>query len=480
MTIRVRFAPSPTGYLHVGGARTALFNWLFARKHKGTFILRVEDTDVERSSQEMTAGILDAMAWLGLEWNEGPYYQSARLKLYRNAAMRLAEQEYAYWCFCSPELLEEKRKEAVARKVDPRYDRACLALSREEVKRKLDAGTPGAIRFKVPEGPVKFSDVVFGDIVLGGENIEDFVLLRSDRYPTYHLSVVVDDIDMRVTHIIRGADHLSNTPKHVLLFRALGAQLPQFSHVPLILGPDKTRLSKRHGATSVVAYKDQGILPEAFRNFLALLGWSPGTDQEIFSDEELVQAFSLEGISKANSVFNPEKLLWFNSQYISGLPFDRLLGYLKDPFLQAGLWRSWFEDRDREWFNSLVDLLRPRARSLNDFVQHGRIYLLDEVEYDTSAIGRFFKDPKLAEYLPLLADRLEAIREFNAQTAETVLRGLAEELGLKAGVLINASRVALTGQGVAPGIFDVMAVLGKEKTTGRLRRAATQVGGTKK
>src|SRR2546426_8694750 len=322
--IRVRFAPSPTGYLHVGGARTALFDWLFARKHQGTFVLRIEDTDVERSSEEMTRGILDAMTWLGLHWDEGPYFQSNRLDLYRETAERLVSGGHAY--------LDE-----------------------------------GALRFRVPERRVTYEDAGFGEISVESQTIENFVLLRSDKHPTYHLSVVVDDIDMRISHVVRGADHISNTPKQILLYRALGASLPVFAHLPLILGPDKTRLSKRHGATSVTAYQEQGIVPEAMRNFLALLGWSPGNDQEMFDDEGLIQAFSLQGISKANAVFNPEKLAWFNAQYIAKLPHDGLVEYLKPEYQKAGLWRVSFAKEKREKFLFFLYLFRPRAETLGEF-----------------------------------------------------------------------------------------------------------------
>jgi glutamyl-tRNA synthetase len=426
VSARVRFAPSPTGYLHVGGARTALFDWLFARKNQGTFILRIEDTDVERSSEDMTRGILDAMTWLGLHWDEGPYYQSKRLELYREVAERLVSGGFAY------------------------HDE-------------------GAIRFRVPEGAVTYNDAVFGEISVESDTIENFVLLRSDKHPTYHLSVVVDDIDMRISHVIRGADHISNTPKQILLYRALGASLPVFAHLPLILGPDKTRLSKRHGATSVMAYQEQGIVPEAMRNFLALLGWAPGNDQEMFSDEELIQAFSLPGISKANVVFNPEKLAWFNAQYIAKLPHDRLIEYLKPEYQKAGLWRDSFDKEEHDWFRRLVDLYRPRAKVLQDFPRQSRILLTDEVEFDPAAVEKFLKDENVRGYLRRLADRLAALPEFNHEATEAAVRGLANELGIKAGVLMNAARVALTGQSVAPGLFDVMVLLGREKTAKRLR-----------
>ena len=424
--VRVRFAPSPTGFLHVGGARTALFDWLFARKNQGTFVLRIEDTDVERSSEDMTRGILEAMTWLGLHWDEGPYYQSKRLDLYRETADRLVKQGFAY-------------------------------------------EDDGAIRFRVPEGRVTYEDAVFGEISVESDTIENFVLLRSDRHPTYHLSVVVDDIDMRISHVVRGADHISNTPKQILLYRALGAPLPVFAHLPLILGPDKTRLSKRHGATSVMAYQEQGILPEALRNFLALLGWSPGNDQEMFDDAELIQAFSLPGISKANAVFNPEKLAWFNAQYIAKLPHEKLLEHLKPEYVKAGLWRDSFTQEQAAWFRSVVDLYRPRAKVLQDFPKQSRIFLIDGVEFDPAAVDKFLKDATIRGYLATLAERFDLLPEFTHQTLETAVRGLAEELGVKPGVLMNASRVALTGQSVAPGLFDVMGLLGREKTVTRLR-----------
>ena len=425
--IRVRFAPSPTGYLHVGGARTALFDWLFARKHNGTFILRIEDTDVERSSDDMTRGILEAMTWLGLHWDEEPYYQSKRLDLYRETAERLVSGGFAY------------------------HDE-------------------GAVRFKVPEGRVTYQDAVFGEISVESDTIENFVLLRSDKHPTYHLSVVVDDIDMRISHVIRGADHISNTPKQILLYRALGASLPVFAHLPLILGPDKTRLSKRHGATSVMAYAEQGIVPDAMRNFLALLGWAPSNDQEMFDDEELIRAFSLQGISKANAVFNPEKLAWFNAQYIAKLPHEKLAPYLKPRYLKAGLWRDSLEKEEDSWFRSLVDLYRPRAKVLQDFPKQSRIFLIDDVEYDPAAVEKFLKDEKVRGYLRALAERIEANPEFTHQSVETAVRGLAVELGIKAGVLMNAARVALTGQAVAPGLFDVMVLLGPRTSIERLRK----------
>jgi glutamyl-tRNA synthetase len=466
---RVRFAPSPTGYLHVGGARTALFDWLFARKQNGVFILRIEDTDVERSSEEMTRGILDAMTWLGLKWDEGPYLQSAGFEQHREAVQNLLRSGNAYYCFCSPELLDSKRKEAAARKTDFKYDRTCLKLAPDDVKRRIESGERAAVRFKVPDGSVTFNDAVVGEVTVSSEMIEDFVLLRSNGQPTYHVSVVVDDISMRITHVIRGADHISNTPKQILLYRALGAPIPNFAHIPLILGPDKTRLSKRHGATSVMAYQEQGILPEAMRNFLALLGWSPGNDQEMFDDDELIRAFSLEGISRANAVFNPDKLAWFNAQYIAKLPFEKLIRYLKPEYIKAGLWRDSLEKEESEWFRFLIDVYRPRAKVLQDFPKLSRMFLIDRVEYDQAAVEKFLKDDTVRGYLKTLSDRLAALPEFTHESLEAAVRTLAEELGIKPAILMNASRVALTGQAVAPGLFDVMMLLGGEKTVTRLR-----------
>jgi len=397
--IRVRFAPSPTGYLHVGGARTALFNWFFARKHQGTFILRIEDTDVERSSEEMVEGILEGLRWLGLDWDEGPYYQSRRLAVYQDRAQSLIESGHAYHCFCSPEELTAKRQQAAKETPDWQYDRTCRALSRDEVEAKLKADAPRAIRFKVPlEGATVFEDRVFGRIEIQNQTIEDFVLLRSDDYPTYHLSVVVDDAAMRISHIIRGADHLSNTPKQILLYRAFGLEPPVFAHVPLILGPDRSRLSKRHGATSVTAYRDLGFVPAAFRNFLALLGWSPGnTDQEIFSTEELIERFSLEGISKANAVFELDKALWMNAQYIRGTTAEDLEPLVRDQLEKTGAWYEELARRDREWFLHLIDLLKVRARTLKSFVEQGRPYLSDDCRCIPEAGKKNFKHEELKQ-----------------------------------------------------------------------------------
>ena len=470
--VRVRFAPSPTGYLHVGGARTALFNWLYARHVGGTMILRIEDTDFERSTPEMVEGILVGMKWLGLDWDEGPFFQSQRLEKYQETARKIYASGSAYYCFCTKEQLEAGRRQAAAEGRPPKYPGTCRKLSREEAERKRAAGEPAALRFAVPlSGVAVVPDAVVGNVEFQNAEIEDFVLLRSDGIPTYHLSVVTDDIDMRVTHIIRGADHLSNTPKQIMQYQALGARLPVFAHVPLILGADKTRLSKRHGATSVMSYKDEGIVPEAFRNFLALLGWTPGdTAKEIMGDKELIAAFSLENISHSNAVFDRAKLDWFNTEYIRAYPAARLLPLIREEWGRAGVKP---ERNDEGWLESTVDLLKPRARNLKDFAMTFRGYFTDDYQTDPAAVEKFLTDPAIRALLVELGSRYESLKDFNEQSAEQALRDFATAKGVKAGGLINGARVALSGQAVAPSLFAVMVALGKEKTVARLKRAAT-------
>jgi glutamyl-tRNA synthetase len=471
---RVRFAPSPTGYLHVGGARTALFNWLYARRHGGTFVLRIEDTDVERSSADMVTGILEGLRWLGLDWDEGPgaggphapYFQSERLDRYRTAAAQLVTTGHAYYCYCSPERLREERERAEQRGEAWRYDRTCLALTVERIAELEAANTPRAIRFKVRPGTTGFDDAVRGRIEFETENIEDFVVQRSDGYPTYHLSVVVDDVEMAMTHVIRGDDHISNTPKHVLLFEAFGAPTPQFAHVPLILGADKKRLSKRHGATSVTEYQRQGYLPEAMVNFLALLGWSPGEDRELMLADELVERFSLDGISGGNAVFDTEKLDWMNGQYIARMPIEELVRAV-EPFLaEAGLSRS----SSADYLSALLNLHRPRAKRLTDFVELARPFLVDTVEYEQEAIDKHLSAPELGSHVAALATALRSVSPFDEPHVEAAVRGSAAERGIKAGPLIHATRVAVTGRTTSPGLFEVLVLLGRERTLARLER----------
>jgi len=463
--------------LHVGGARTALFNWLYARRHGGTFVLRIEDTDAERSSWDMVTGILDGLRWLGLDWDEGPdiggprepYFQSQRLDRHRAIADRLVQEGRAYYCYCSPELIHQKREAAEAAGGGWIYDRTCLALSRSDVARLEAEGSPRAIRFKVPEGQTTFHDLVRGSIVFDNANIEDFVVLRSDRQPTYHLSVVVDDVEMEITHVVRGDDHISNTPKQVLLYGALGLQTPSFAHVPLILGPDKKRLSKRHGATSVMEYQRLGYLPEAMVNFLAMLGWSPGNDQELFTRDQLIAQFTLDGISGGNAVFNPEKLDWFNQQHIARLPAEQIVERLAPILRESGFWRPEFLDSRRQWLHRVIDLLKPRVKKLGQFVDEGRPFFVEVVEYDGSAVDRYLRLPGMRAHMEALDRAFSSVDPFDKAHLESVLRGIAEERSVKAAALIHATRVAVTGRAVSPGLFDVLELLGRERTSNRLR-----------
>jgi glutamyl-tRNA synthetase len=477
--VRVRFAPSPTGYLHIGGARTALFNWLYARRTKGVFVLRIEDTDAERSSWDMVTGIVDGLRWLGLDWDEGPdvggphapYFQSQRLDRHRAMADRLVSDGRGYYCYCSPESIQQKRQAAEAAGGGWVYDRTCLRLAAEEVARLETAGAPRAVRFKVPPGETRFDDLVHGPIAFDNAHIEDFVVLRSDRQPTYHLSVVADDIDMAITDVVRGDDHISNTPKQVLLYRAFDRPVPRFAHVPLILGPDKKRLSKRHGATSVMEYHRLGYLPEAMVNFLSLLGWSPGDDREIFTSAELVAAFNLEGISGGNAVFNPEKLDWFNQQHIARLAVGDLAARLEPLVRDAQLWRDEYGGSRREWFHQLVELIRPRLKRLTQFVDEARPFLAPAIERDPAAVIRFLAKPELAEPMQDLERQFGQVDPFDRTTTERILREIADAKGLKAPALIHATRVAVTGRTVSPGLFEVLELLGRETTVARMREA---------
>jgi glutamyl-tRNA synthetase len=428
---------------------------------------------VDRSKPELTTVILESMEWLGLNWDEGPFYQSQRLERYREMASELEKRDHAYACFCLPEELLAKRAQAEAQKRPWKYDGVCRNLSEHERQQRRSAGRSFAIRFRVPDtGETSFDDQVFGRIQLDNQEIEDFVLLRSDGNPTYHLSVVADDLDMRISHVVRGADHLSNTPKQVLMYRALGAPEPLFAHLPLILGPDKQRLSKRHGATSVSAYRQMGILPEALVNFLALLGWTPPAQKEIVTREEMVREFELTAVSKSNAVFGPEKLAWMNSEYLRHLPAERLQALAEEELRSAGLWQDAFGKEEKQRFEVSVRLLQTRARSVKDFSQSGRAFFSEEFEYDPEAKKKFWKDARLTELLDELGARLAHIKAFDLTETEACLRTLAEEKGVKAGLLINATRVALTGQAVAPGLFEIMAGLGQSRVVERLHRAA--------
>jgi len=462
IVMKLRFAPSPTGYLHVGGARTAIFNLLHARHYGGKMLLRIEDTDVERSRQHHAEQIVNSLQWLGIEWDEGPIYQSDRLARYRERAEELVSRGNAYRCYCTVEELEAERLAAERAGVAYRYSGRCRTLT------VAASNEPYVIRFKVERGSIDFHDLIRGDVHFEGELLDDFVLLRSDGHPTYHLSVVVDDIDMAITHVARGDDHLSNTPKHILLFRAFGVEPPIFAHLPLILGSDRKRLSKRTGATSAEEYRDMGIVPQALFNFLTLLGWSPGGDREIFSKSEAAAIFDLSDVNKAPAIFDEEKLLWMNGQYLMRMSPEEIYSHLV-PFLP--------NPAPAYELLALIELHQKRARTLREMAEQMRYYFADDVavEYEDDAVRKHLKGEELADRLRELHDTLAVIKPFDVVSAEAALRKLAEQHNIGAGKLIHPLRLALTGRAVSPPVFDVAAVLGKERTLRRLSRLIDQV-----
>lgn len=468
--VRVRFAPSPTGNLHIGSARTALFNWLYAKKMQGVFVLRIEDTDLRRNVDEAFGAIIEAMQWLGLDWQEGPYYQSQRLELYRKEAERLLEEGWAYPCYCLPEELERRRKEALQRGEKPMYDRHCRELSLKERERLEEEGRKPALRFKVPsEGKTSFRDIVRGEIEFLNSEIEDFVIVRKEGVPTYNLACVVDDHYMEISHIIRGEDHISNTPKQVLLYQALGYPLPQFAHLPMILGPDKSRLSKRHGATSVNAYRDMGFLPQAMLNFLALLGWSPGGNREIISKEEMIEEFELEQVKRHPAIFNMDKLIWLNSHYMKTAS-PSYLAQLAVPFLKReGLIGE--EEYPIELLDRIIPLVQERAKTLGEIARWVDFFFKEEIEYEPSAVDDWLKDDEHRRLLSLAKEVLTTIEPFTEENIEVALRGLAERERVKAKDVFHPLRVAVTGKMVSPPLLESLAILGKEQTIKRIERA---------
>jgi glutamyl-tRNA synthetase len=471
--VRVRFAPSPTGALHIGGARTALFNWLFARNQKGKFILRIEDTDRTRSTLEAEKAIFEGLEWLGLDWDEGPqvggpfgpYYQTERKEIYLKFAQQLLEEGKAYYCFCTPEELEKKRKEAEARKEAPRYDGHCRKLSEAEIKKKLESGLLKVIRFLLPPvGETKVEDLIRGKVIFKNELLDDFVILKSDGFPTYNFACVVDDHLMEITHVIRGDDHLSNTPRQILLYQAFGWALPKFAHIPMILGKDRTRLSKRHGATSVIAYRDLGYLPEAMLNYIAKLGWGCG-NQEIFSREELIEKFSLEGVNKNPAIFDLEKLNWLNGQYIRKILPERLVDLCEPLLIET------YGTHDFDYLRKVVTIFHDRLVLISDIVPLSNYFFKDDYQYDPKGVEKYFKPEITKKILETLKERLAKVDPFTRENIETVFKGLAEEMKVKLGEVIHPCRLALTGRTESPPMYDVVEILGKEKTIKRLEKA---------
>lgn len=460
--VRVRFAPSPTGFLHIGGVRTALFNWLFARQRKGVFVLRIEDTDQDRSTDESIQAIIEGMKWVGLDWDEGPYRQTERMEIYRSHAFALQDKGQAYWCVCKAEELEARRKEAEAKGLSPRYDGRCRTLG--------ITNPPGdaALRFKAPqEGQIVVDDLIKGKITFDNSAADDLIILRSNGYPTYNFSVVVDDALMNITHVIRGDDHLTNTPRQIPIFQALGFPVPQFGHLPMILGSDKARLSKRHGATSIMAYKDMGYLPEAMVNYLVRLGWSHG-DQELFTRQELIEKFSWKNVQSSPAVFNPEKLLWINAEYIKTSPSSQVGQALAPLLEQAGLHEQ-VKAVSPEWLAQLVVLVKERAKTLVEMVEWVRPYFGESVVFEEEAAKKFLT-PAIAPVLGKLLARFESLPAFSKQVWEESFKKFVEEEGIKMGQIAQPVRVALTGRTASPGLFEVMEVLGRDRTLHRLRR----------
>lgn len=473
--IRVRFAPSPTGHLHLGGARTALFNWLFARHHKGSFILRIEDTDRTRSTEEYIEAIIEGMKWLGLDWDEGPYRQVDRFSIYKDYAHKLLGEGKAYYCYCSSEELEKRRQEALAQGRSLKYDGRCRNIKRiQGTEDSRIQGKNAAIRFMMPqEGETIVNDLIRGKVSFDNSQLDDLIIMRSDGTPTYNFCVVVDDVDMEITHVIRGDDHLNNTPKQIHIYEAFGYTIPEFAHLPMILGHDKTRLSKRHGATSVTAYKEMGYLPDAFINYLARLGWAHG-DQEVFTRDELIEYFSLEDVGKSASVFNPEKLLWLNSQYIMKTPAEKLIEMVM-PFLIKEKIIVEGQVLDKEWLSKAIETLKERAKTLVELAHSLRFYIVEDLEYQEKAKAKFLNE----KYLPYLKDVKEGLGKldnFVAQEIEKVFKDLVKKYSTKLGNIAQPVRVAVTGKAESPGIFEVLEIVGKKKTLRRLEKAIETIG----
>jgi len=457
-TVRTRFAPSPTGYLHVGGARTALFNWLYARHTGGTFILRIEDTDQARSTEQSVQAIFDALNWLDIDWDEGPFYQSERLNLYNDYIDRLVGQGHAYYCTCTPDEIEAMRERARATGAKPRYDGTCR-------EKGLPPSDGAVVRFKAPVmGTTVIEDVVKGSIVFANDELDDFVLRRSDGMPTYNFAAVVDDVSMEITTIIRGDDHIMNTPKQILLYQALGRPLPVFAHVPMVLGNDRTRMSKRHGATSVTAYRDMGLLPEAFINFLARLGWSYG-DQEFFTRQELIEKFSLDRVGKSAGIFDAVKLNALNADHIQAARPADLVRHLK-PFLESEGW----DTQDEAYIIGVIGTLQTRSKTLKEMAMQARFYFEADVAYDEQAAKKFLK-PNVLEPLKQLKEQLAALTTFDEKAIEQVFVKLMETFEIKLGKIAQPVRVALTGTSVSPGIFEIITVLGQARVVARLEKA---------
>jgi len=484
--VRVRFAPSPTGFPHVGGARTALFNWLFARHHGGTFILRIEDTDMNRKVEGAVEALLDSLRWLGMDWDEGPevggeygpYFQSQRLPLYKKAAEQLIAQGDAYCCYCSPERLKLMREEQQKRKQPPGYDRLCRNLGPAERAKKEAEGITPVVRFKVPrEGQTRFNDLIRGEVVFENSNIDDFVLLKSDGYPTYHLANAVDDHLMEITHVMRAEEWLSSTPRHILLYDALGYEPPLFAHLPDVLGTDRSKLSKRHGAVAVTEFRDKGYLPDAMVNFLALLGWSKDDKTDVMSREDMIASFSLERVSPTAAIFNREKLDWMNGVYIRNLSADGFFNAVK-PFLAKDTLAASYLQTDERYIRDILPLVQERAKILTEVAELTGFFFTDDLSYDPALlVDKKMTREQSVQALEAALQKLKTLYTFDIETLETTLRPMAEQLGLKTGQFFGTLRVATTGRTAAPPLFQTMAVLGRERCLKRIESARNKLHG---
>ena len=460
--VRVRIAPSPTGYLHVGTARTALFNYLFARGNKGDFLLRVEDTDIKRSREEMVKSIIEGLSWMNLDWEGDILYQSDYFDDYKKRGMELLEKGYAYWCYCLPEEIDDRKETIFKSGKGWIYDRRCYHLTDEERKRFEEEGRPKALRFNVPQGFTSYDDLIHGKIQRDNSQIEDFVLIKSDGSPTYNLAVVVDDYRMGITHVLRGDDHITNTPKQILLYNAFGWSFPEFGHIPLILGEDHSKLSKRHGAVSLSYYKNEGILPEAFVNYLAFLGWSPKTEEEIFSLEELIERFSLDSIQIKPAIFDIERLEWLNGAWMAKLGREEVASRLSEYLYNNGI-----SERDKDYLIKVIEALGKRIKKFKDFLVRGYYFFSDDFSYDEEGAKKHF-DKGLEEKMKKLIKQLKELANFDENGLENVIRNLAEELNCKASELIHPIRLGISGVTVGPGIFALMEILGKKRVIERL------------
>lgn len=488
--IRVRFAPSPTGYLHIGGARTALFNWLYARHYNGTFVLRIEDTDQVRSTEEAVNVILEGMKWLDLDWDEGPekggeygpYYQMKRLHIYQEYTEKLLKDNKAYHCYCTREELAKSREKQARENKSLKYDRHCFNLSEEEKKRYEAEGRKPVIRLKIPAKEISFDDLLRGEVTFDGGLLSDFVIMKSDGIPTYNYAVVIDDALMEITDVMRGDDHISNTPKQIVIYEALGFDVPKFAHIPMIMGQDHTRLSKRHGATSVMEYKKMGYIPEAVVNYITHLGWSSGGEREIFTKEELIKEFSLDKISKHAAVFSMEKLNWFNSEYLKNMSIDSLTKMLL-PFLKEA---NYIEDEEdlspakNEYIKEVVKLMQGRIKNFSQFVDYADYFFVDKIDIEPQAFDSVLSEEGVPGILQTLKEKLSALKCWNEESIENAVREVASSLQIKGGQIIHPTRVALSGKKVGPGLFELMVVLGQDKTVKRLKEAIEKIEEVKK